>query len=238
MKKIHPLVMLPVEKAIKCLLLRRDGFLTATDIEETKETMGEHFDGYKFHHLYVISDDKPKVGDWVIEYQMGDILGTVQMIRSEYELAPDIQKKIIATTDVFLTMSDKGSSLLNESSYGVNGKKGIFDLPQLSESFIQAYIKSYNEGKPIVNVMVEYENYGYCGACRAAGMWHCAHADTCGNSQTLERPKIRPDNTIIIHTTKQIKHDEMLLNMQYYMEYVQMNGYITPQNWLDTYKHF
>lgn len=32
--------------------------------------------------------------------------------------------------------------------------------------------------------------------------------------------------------------EEMFLNMQYYMEYCQMNGYVTPQDWIEKYKHF
>lgn len=32
--------------------------------------------------------------------------------------------------------------------------------------------------------------------------------------------------------------DEMYLNMQYYMEYVEMKGYVTPMEWLEKHKHF
>ena len=32
--------------------------------------------------------------------------------------------------------------------------------------------------------------------------------------------------------------DEMYLNMQYYMEYCQMKGYITPQEWIEKHKHY
>ena len=32
--------------------------------------------------------------------------------------------------------------------------------------------------------------------------------------------------------------DDMYLNMQYYMEYCQLNGYVTPQKWLSELKHF
>jgi len=32
--------------------------------------------------------------------------------------------------------------------------------------------------------------------------------------------------------------EDMFLNMQYYMEYCQMKGYVTPQEWLEKYKHF
>ena len=31
---------------------------------------------------------------------------------------------------------------------------------------------------------------------------------------------------------------EMYLNMQYYMEYCQMKGYVTPQEWVEKHKHF
>lgn len=31
---------------------------------------------------------------------------------------------------------------------------------------------------------------------------------------------------------------EMFSNMQYYMEYCESNGYVTPMEWLEKYKHF
>ena len=31
---------------------------------------------------------------------------------------------------------------------------------------------------------------------------------------------------------------EMFENMQYYMEYCEMNEYVTPQEWIEKYKHF
>ena len=31
---------------------------------------------------------------------------------------------------------------------------------------------------------------------------------------------------------------EMFLNMQYYYEYCQMKGYVTPQEWIEKHKHF
>ena len=32
--------------------------------------------------------------------------------------------------------------------------------------------------------------------------------------------------------------EELYLNMQYYMEYCQFKGYVTPQEWLEKHKHF
>lgn len=36
----------------------------------------------------------------------------------------------------------------------------------------------------------------------------------------------------------QLRTKIMFENMQYYMEYCEANGYITPQNWLEKEKHF
>jgi hypothetical protein len=41
--------------------------------------------------------------------------------------------------------------------------------------------------------------------------------------------------------TPQVSDDrsnEMFLNMQYYMEYCQMKGYVTPKEWIEKHKHF
>jgi hypothetical protein len=32
--------------------------------------------------------------------------------------------------------------------------------------------------------------------------------------------------------------DKMYLNMQYYYEYCLSNGYVTPKEWIEKYKHF
>jgi len=48
-------------------------------------------------YIYITSNEKIKVGDWVIEFQKGDDIGEVHFINSEYVIASDIQKKIILT---------------------------------------------------------------------------------------------------------------------------------------------
>ena len=35
-----------------------------------------------------------------------------------------------------------------------------------------------------------------------------------------------------------ITERDMHLNMQYYMEYCQMKGYVTPMEWIEKHKHF
>lgn len=90
---------------------------------------------YVGHHLYIISDDEIKKGDWVIEYQPKDNLGELHQIHNEYVLSPNIQKKVIATTDTTL------------------------ELPRLSQQFIEEYIEEYNKGQQITECLVEYEEY-------------------------------------------------------------------------------
>jgi hypothetical protein len=83
-------------------------------------------------HLYVtVSNDvEPiKEGDWVIETQEGQSPAAVQITNIEYELATDIQRKIIATTDPKL----------------INDKGGMFktltqSVPQVQQSFLKEYV--------------------------------------------------------------------------------------------------
>ena len=34
--------------------------------------------------------------------------------------------------------------------------------------------------------------------CRKAGILHCAHADTCGYAETIERPKLDSEGCLIL----------------------------------------
>ena len=97
--------------------------------------------GFKPQHLYILSDDEIKEGDWVIH--IGNPY--FQFKESMRNLLCDDCKKIIATTNV-------------ELSYGDN--VGFWkSLPQPSEQFIEQYIESYNKSEVITDVLVEYETY-------------------------------------------------------------------------------
>lgn len=58
------------------------------------------------------------------------------------------------------------------------------------------YIQSLQQTEWEVEIIME--KYGYCEGCRKAGMWHCAHADTCGNAIELERPKLDKKGCLIL----------------------------------------
>lgn len=54
-------------------------------------------------------------------------------------------------------------------------------------------------------------------------------------SETLEYMKVASLEKL---EGKLRTEQEMFLNMQYYMEYCQANGYVTPMDWIKNHKHF
>lgn len=176
MKKSFKVVMLPTEKSIgvyeKCLWLSKLG----KDLHYELAGYAEHkIEGVKKQHLYIISDEEIKEGDWVTD----DIIKPFQLTRSHIELLEgteekDTCKKVIATTDKSIV-------------YPVNSFPW---MPEVPESFIQAYVKAYNEGNPIIEVELEIEE-------------HYEHEEISyeGDSQSVKYTEIKtnPDNTVIIH---------------------------------------
>lgn len=149
-----------------------------------------HVKGSSFHewdkavlpqHLCIISDEEINDGDWVlfnnriiVKYTSGPIVDS---------------KKIVATTDKSLITkiySHESQDLMKISVY----KDKL--LPQIPESFIEAYIKAYNEGKPITEVNLEMET------------------ETWGIEGIFTKIKTRPDNTVIIHPSKLYTRDEVI----------------------------
>lgn len=82
-------------------------------------------------HIYFLSNEEIKEDDWCIF--MYDLAPKYGICKGRNIQDKSLAKKIITTTDTSL------------------------GLPQPSKSFIQAYIKAYNEGKPITKVLIEYE---------------------------------------------------------------------------------
>jgi hypothetical protein len=89
------------------------------------------YDKRTYQHLYILSDDEIKEGDWYIK----ELFNTLKYdwYKVVTERFPNDYKKIIATTDKSL------------------------DLPQPSQSFIEKYVEEYNKGNVIAEVLVEYE---------------------------------------------------------------------------------
>lgn len=128
MKKKCRVVMLPTEKE--------------THLSENELGINYNKDAQKMlygQHLYLISDDKIKEGDWCY----GEDKRPVH--KYQYECEERYCKKVIASTDLSLTpnlTTDYGKTI------------GMFIMPTLSEDFIKAYVKANGE---IDEVYVEYE---------------------------------------------------------------------------------
>ena len=106
----------------------------------------------KPQHLYIISDDEIKEGDWCINTG-GNIKDSFPFRVTKEVMNNKFIKKIIATTDSSLEINsnfDYNHLLPNKNDFR-------FYLPQPSEQFIQKYIEEYNRGNIITDVLVEYE---------------------------------------------------------------------------------
>ena len=176
---------------------------------------------YYSQHLYFLSNEEIKDDDWCYD----TLRGCIWQKSSKINCNGEIYKKIIATTDTSL-LKDYSEQTLN----------GVACLPQPPKAFIQAFIKAYNESKPITKVLVEmekihvgwkpdytFENEGVEGSKK---MYQYFLKVNSSNEITIK--KIKDSYTREEHCT----------DMQYYMEYCERNGYVTPMEWLDKLKHY
>lgn len=129
-------VMLPTKKAMwpNCIWLGRISKQLHLDQSYKNMIKDPVDDSMLPQHLYIISDDEIKDGDWCYdEYNK-------VIFKNNSKGTPGASKKIIATTD-----------RLNKYS------TGMVQLPQLSQSFIEEYVEEYNKGNIITDVLVEHD---------------------------------------------------------------------------------
>lgn len=109
-------------------------FKSWADAKDTKDYIGQH--------LYILSDEKIKEGDWYYDPFDSKIRKALSNIDSHSIFSNC--KKIIATTDDTLTFKD--------DFY-------IRYLPTIPDNFIDKFIAMYNTN-PIKDAMVEYDEIG------------------------------------------------------------------------------
>jgi len=204
LKKKCQVVMLPTEeKAI--LHLSIGGKLT--DNHHTRHGSGKGDNSWKPQHLYILSDDKIKEGDWFINLSFIDKTldnKPYQADKNDVNISlineKKYCKKVIATTD--------NSLALNPTHY-TDGTKRAFHtieyLPQPSFQFISKFIEEYNKGTVITDVLVEYETKCIgCGAYVNKDMKYCSYPAPDEHNRCLHNVlKVNPkDNTITITKLK------------------------------------
>ena len=160
-------VMMATEKAD--LVLNTINNKLLLDKEQTLQERILPING-KCQHLYITSDDEIKEGDYSTDGSKVYLNGET---RVEILRRCDLdQRKITASTDTSL------------------------NLPLIPESFINAYIKAYNEGKPITEVSIEV-------------MMGVTIVDEMQWENNKVIIKTREDNTVIIHQSKLYTRDEV-----------------------------
>jgi hypothetical protein len=121
-----------------------------------------------------------------------------------------IGKMIIATTDhelgKILNYPFKLSKQNCDTIFGVSDVEdirkavntGIYLTSTTSNTLISIATEESLQPTKEIQVELEMKKYGYCEGCTKSGLWHCAHADTCGNAVELERPKLDENGCVII----------------------------------------
>lgn len=102
---------------------------------------------FKGYELYFLSDEEIKEGDWVFVLESGYI---IQNTDTSLNGVSEEWKKIIATTDLKLVLGD-GRALFHGDGQPKIGTPSQF--------FLKVFVKEYNKGNIIKEVMVEYESY-------------------------------------------------------------------------------
>lgn len=152
-------------------------------------------------HLYIISDDEIKEGDWFIGDNVSlrqctsNNAGNINFKGGWYSGSENC-KKIIATTDTSLNTQN-----IN------NDTKSIVIYPQPSQQFIEKYIESYNKGEIIIDILVEYEN-------KFDGKEYIDEQDAYGYDKFKQTLKINSkDNTITIRKLKDSWNKEEIIKL-------------------------
>ena len=178
-------VMLPTNKPSKLgNLVTYQGHSLAKVIKEGVKPINTIV---QFWNLYIISNDKIKVGDWVIN-KWNEVHQITKNDGKEYIKTC---KKIIATTDI----------KLGTCEYSDRYRESYFNpLPQPSQQFIEKYIEEYNKGNIITDVLVEYKFNDFKFM-----------ATLCTTKEKEYILKINPkDNTITIKKLKEVYTKEEL----------------------------
>lgn len=160
----------------------------------TKEQGDKSF--LKPQHLYILSDDEIKEGDWFYNKLLNNIFQCVEVLKDDLSnhihfrdesgsRVVDINycKKVIATTDKSLKLKETLFENVVIKKEWINKP-----LPEPSPQFIQKYIEEWNKGNKIEYVNVEYE---------AIGNWR--HAEFI---HTKDIPKVDKNNYITITKVK------------------------------------
>jgi hypothetical protein len=140
-------IMLPTDKLSK-VGLHSDKKIYLHHSELTK-----NLPYYQPQHIYILSSEKPKAGDWYITndnklLQCREVLFDLTYADGDYGRNKNsIKGKVIASTD----------SSLGYTDHRVSPVPNFCDSPQIPKEFIEYFIREYNQGNVVNKVLVEVE---------------------------------------------------------------------------------
>jgi hypothetical protein len=157
-------VMLKSNKPSKLTLDKDDNRLDL----QNQDVFMEYQDLVENQHLYILSNEEIKEGDWTICYD--GIEYSTYKVNNETKKYVRIIGKIIATTDSSLITQ------LNEKCSDLQLNKIKSKIIQIPQSFIEHYITEYNKGNVISKVLVELKEDAFCNS----------QSCTCNTEQVVE----------------------------------------------------
>lgn len=172
-------------------------------------------DNWSLSHLYILSSEEIKEGDWVYhpevsqEYTIVDTRKEADDIYSKGQHPAQGVYRHVSTTNTWYLKEKKIIATTDESISRENPytNKYLFDtiylLPRPSDDFIKAYVKA--QGKGFDKVLVEYELYSSCNSGNTGRIIEEGfHLD-------IYKLKTSPDNTITIKPVQEVYVSEKAL---------------------------
>jgi len=181
----------------------------------TRSAIQNRNEDYINQHLYILSDEEIKEGDWFVCLnakvlqakqitKSGDILPTESWGAAMSFFPPRECKKIISTTDFLLGKPYSKDNMLMSSR-----------LPQPSQSFTKKYVTEYNKDNIITEVLVEYENVN---TTKKEDYQYIQGKGS--NLNYIYKPKLTKENTITIHpVNKMYSKEEVEVILENYRQY-------------------
>lgn len=143
------------------------------------------------YHLYLITDDEIKEGDWYINILLGE--GKLYNKGDNPNKSLPEHKKVIASTDPELGLEiiySEKEDTNDPLQYDKEIKGNV--LPQIPESFIKAYV----EAGGINSALVEYEDLEECHNYNGE---HIGKDCSCKGGDFRNKLKLTDNNEVVVH---------------------------------------
>lgn len=202
-------------------------------------------------YLYFTIDEEIKGGDWILGIETSPFSGQIVKASKDYHQRKDHWRKIVATTNPELWSEPNNCDGCQTGLPLVNGihkdhqlmgigctanryKKGV---PPIDNPFIEAYIKAYNDGKPITEVMLEtmFDKSKLCDCyytkfCQSTMLPKGVY---CRDTEYPETLKLKSNGSVIVHPVKERMYTHEEFRAAVRQAWIYSNGMQKFEDWFD-----